>query len=155
MPRRESWWLKQDAGRLHVWKSAGSRGPARRDWLPLLAPPPTTGKKYPTPATAKAQRGHDTARPPAQLTMAVMRALARPSGWRPAARWRRPRTARSLYTLPVLDNHDQMEREGLPPLFSPGAFKVAYTEYQQLMVNELNELTTGSGPAQHTGLGRD
>ncbi|KAF3006006.1 hypothetical protein E8E13_010546 [Curvularia kusanoi] len=80
--------------------------------------------------------------------MTVLRCLAR----RPAAsalqtaasaasRRQAPSFARSLYTVPSLDRHDQLVAEGIPGLFSKSGFDTAFTTYQQHIVDELNVIT--------------
>lgn len=86
-------------------------------------------------------------------TMAMaMRWLGRPSArtaaFRSVARPSRPWTGRrNRHTAPTLDNHLALQQKGVPRLFTPQAFKLAYTEYEQLMVDELNECTAGTAPA--------
>ncbi|KAH6612667.1 Fe superoxide dismutase-like protein [Boeremia exigua] len=84
--------------------------------------------------------------------MTVLRCLARRpavAAFRTAAsaanRRQAPTCARSLYTVPSLDRHDQLVANGIPGLFSPTGFQVAFSEYQQHTVDELNNETAG-GP---------
>ncbi|EDU45456.1 SodA Superoxide dismutase [Pyrenophora tritici-repentis] len=77
--------------------------------------------------------------------MMITRCLAR----RPATiqsavgAWRRipSRLSRSLYTVPTLDNHAELEQNGVKGLLSAKAFQIAYTDYQKYMVDELNVST--------------
>jgi hypothetical protein len=39
-----------------------------------------------------------------------------------------------------------VERHGIKGLFTPAGFKTAYTEYQQHIIDELNESTAGMPP---------
>ncbi|UPX18088.1 Superoxide dismutase [Ascochyta rabiei] len=55
-----------------------------------------------------------------------------------------PPPARSLYTVPTLANHDQLTANGVPGLFSKQAFRTAYTQYQQHIIDELNDSTAGT-----------
>ncbi|KAF9692504.1 hypothetical protein EKO04_009383 [Ascochyta lentis] len=55
-----------------------------------------------------------------------------------------PSFARSLYTVPTLANHDQLEANGIPGLFSKQGFRTAYTKYQQHIIDELNASTAGT-----------
>ncbi|KAF2134076.1 Fe superoxide dismutase-like protein [Dothidotthia symphoricarpi CBS 119687] len=61
-----------------------------------------------------------------------------------ATRSTRPALARSLYTVATLDNHVELQRQGVPGLLTATGFKAAYTDYQQLMLDELNESTAGT-----------
>jgi Fe-Mn family superoxide dismutase len=45
--------------------------------------------------------------------------------------------------VPSLQNHDQLVENGIPGLLSKEGFKIAYTDYQQLMVDEINAFTSG------------
>jgi len=59
--------------------------------------------------------------------------------------WRRPSpAARSLYTVPPLDNHAHLEQNGIPGVLSPTGFRTAYTEYQGHIIDELNASTAGT-----------
>ncbi|KAI4663877.1 uncharacterized protein J4E78_004296 [Alternaria triticimaculans] len=49
-----------------------------------------------------------------------------------------------LYTVPPLDNHAQLEQNGIPGVLSPTGFRAAYTEYQGHIVDELNASTAGT-----------
>ncbi|KAF7451978.1 hypothetical protein A1F99_037550 [Pyrenophora tritici-repentis] len=83
--------------------------------------------------------------------MMITRCLAR----RPATiqsavgAWRRipSRLSRSLYTVPTLDNHAELEQNGVKGLLSAKAFQIAYTDYQKYMVDELNVSTARMTPA--------
>ncbi|KAF2280867.1 Fe superoxide dismutase-like protein [Westerdykella ornata] len=55
-----------------------------------------------------------------------------------------PLFLRSLHVVPSLVNHQELEKNGIPGLLSPKGFKIAYTDYQQLMVDELNAATSGT-----------
>ncbi|WYZ38051.1 hypothetical protein EsH8_II_001557 [Colletotrichum jinshuiense] len=55
-----------------------------------------------------------------------------------------PSLARSLYTVPTLANHDQLTANGIPSLFSKQGFRTAYTQYQQHIIDELNDSTAGT-----------
>jgi Fe-Mn family superoxide dismutase len=46
--------------------------------------------------------------------------------------------------VPPLDNHVQIEQNGVPGLLSPKGFNTAYTEYQGHIVDELNASTAGT-----------
>lgn len=43
-----------------------------------------------------------------------------------------------MYTVPTLNNHDQLVQNGIPGLFSKEGFHTAYTQYQGHIVDELN-----------------
>lgn len=45
--------------------------------------------------------------------------------------------------MPALLNHEELEKNGVPGLLSREGFRIAYTDYQQHMVDELNESTAG------------
>jgi Fe-Mn family superoxide dismutase len=60
-----------------------------------------------------------------------------------------PSLARSKYTLPALDKHDELVLDGVPGLLTPNGFKTAYLEYQQHMIDELNASTAGTKTAVH------
>jgi Fe-Mn family superoxide dismutase len=49
--------------------------------------------------------------------------------------------------VPSLDNHEQLQQNGVPKLLSAQSFKTAYTDYQQHIVDELNASTDGTAPA--------
>jgi Fe-Mn family superoxide dismutase len=53
---------------------------------------------------------------------------------------------RSTYSLPTLANHDHVHKDGIKGLFSPFGFRTAYTDYQQHIIDELNESTAGMPP---------
>jgi Fe-Mn family superoxide dismutase len=46
--------------------------------------------------------------------------------------------------VPPLDNHAQLEQNGIPGVLSPKGFKTAYTEYQGHIISELNASTAGT-----------
>ncbi|KAF2630875.1 Fe superoxide dismutase-like protein [Macroventuria anomochaeta] len=83
--------------------------------------------------------------------MAILRCIARrpaASAFRAAASAastrQAPSFARSLYTVPSLDRHDLLVENGVPGLFSQRGFSVAFTKYQQHIVDELNASTVGT-----------
>jgi Fe-Mn family superoxide dismutase len=87
------------------------------------------------------------ARPNSTTHMMITRCLARRPGaiQSAAGAWRRiPSPARSIYTIPPLDNHAQVEQNGVPGLLSPKGFNTAYTEYQGHIIDELNASTAGT-----------
>jgi Fe-Mn family superoxide dismutase len=47
---------------------------------------------------------------------------------------------RSIHRLPPLEQFE----EGIPGLFTPDGFRVAWTEHQTLMIDKLNALTAGT-----------
>ena len=49
---------------------------------------------------------------------------------------------RSLHTVPVLPNWRDLS-EGIPEFLSPAAVELAWTRYQALMVEKLNNLIAG------------
>ncbi|KAI8935657.1 hypothetical protein NX059_007181 [Plenodomus lindquistii] len=55
-----------------------------------------------------------------------------------------PALARNTYTVPALDNHADLEKNGIPGLLSANGFKTAYTDYHQHVIDELNESTVGT-----------
>jgi Fe-Mn family superoxide dismutase len=89
-------------------------------------------------------------RPDSPAHMMITRCLARRPGVLQSAAgasrpcWRMPSPARSLYTIPPLDNHAQLEQSGIPGVLSPKAFNTAYTEYQGHIIDELNASTAGT-----------
>lgn len=52
--------------------------------------------------------------------------------------------ARNLHKLPTLHNHQSLQKNGIPGLLSPKAFDIAFTQYHQHLVDELNASTTGT-----------
>ncbi|KAH8726305.1 Fe superoxide dismutase-like protein [Phaeosphaeriaceae sp. PMI808] len=52
--------------------------------------------------------------------------------------------ARTLYAVPTLANHEEVQQKGIPGLLSPQGFQTAYTDYQKHMVDELNASTAGT-----------
>ncbi|CAO2649016.1 Nn.00g099650.m01.CDS01 [Neocucurbitaria sp. VM-36] len=77
----------------------------------------------------------------------IIRGLARrPSAFQSLSRAssRIPSFARTLYAVPTLENHVELQQNGVPGLLTPKGFKVAYTDYQQHMIDELNESTAGT-----------
>ena len=76
----------------------------------------------------------------------ILRAFARRPG---AAIPSLPRTlcrapcARRLHQVPSLLNHSELERRGVPGLFSKEQFDIAYTQYQGHLMSQLNEATSG------------
>ena len=69
------------------------------------------------------------------------RQVARPAPFAPIAP-----LARSVHNVPPLDNHHELQKNGIKDLFSPMAFDIAYTQYHQHIVDELNILTSGTFP---------
>jgi Fe-Mn family superoxide dismutase len=57
-----------------------------------------------------------------------------------------PRFTRSTYSVPTLLDHNGVQQKDVPGLLSAKGFRTAYTEYQQHMVDELNESTAGMHP---------
>ena len=51
--------------------------------------------------------------------------------------------------MPALLNHAGLQQKGVPGLLSPKGFRIAYTDYQQHMVDELNESTAGTPSPIH------
>lgn len=51
-----------------------------------------------------------------------------------------PTLRRSIHRLPPLEKF----QDGIPGLFTPGGFRIAWTEYQSLMLEKLNALTVGA-----------
>jgi superoxide dismutase len=45
--------------------------------------------------------------------------------------------------MPTLLNVADMQEQGVPGLFTPKGFQIAWTDYQQHMVDELNASTSG------------
>ncbi|KAJ4370403.1 hypothetical protein N0V83_004921 [Neocucurbitaria cava] len=79
--------------------------------------------------------------------MAIIRCLARrPSAlqWAARASSRIPSFARTLYAVPTLGNHVELQKNGVPGLLTAKGFQIAYTDYQQHMIDELNESTAGT-----------
>ncbi|PVI00288.1 manganese and iron superoxide dismutase [Periconia macrospinosa] len=52
--------------------------------------------------------------------------------------------ARNVHKVPALHNHQSLQKNGIPGLLSPKAFDIAFTQYHQHLVNELNSVTTGT-----------
>ncbi|KAH7132107.1 Fe superoxide dismutase-like protein [Dendryphion nanum] len=50
---------------------------------------------------------------------------------------------RHEHTRPTLANHEQLRQNGIPGLFSPKGFSIAYDQYQEALVDDLNTLTAG------------
>jgi Fe-Mn family superoxide dismutase len=50
---------------------------------------------------------------------------------------------RTAYTVPTLDSHVDLQQKGVPGLLTVKGFQTAYTDYQQHMIDELNESTAG------------
>ncbi|KAH7072723.1 Fe superoxide dismutase-like protein [Paraphoma chrysanthemicola] len=76
----------------------------------------------------------------------IIRCLAqRPGALQPLARasCRAPRCTRT-YTVPTLLNHNDLQRHGIPGLFSRKGFNTAYTAYQRHIIDELNASTDGT-----------
>jgi Fe-Mn family superoxide dismutase len=55
-----------------------------------------------------------------------------------------PALARGEHTVANLLDHDVLEKRGVPGLLTPRGFEVAYSEYQQHLVDELNASTAGT-----------
>lgn len=55
-----------------------------------------------------------------------------------------PSGRRTLYAVPTLANHVELQQKGVPGLLTPKGFQIAYTDYQQHMIDELNESTAGN-----------
>ncbi|KAK3715735.1 hypothetical protein LTR37_006960 [Vermiconidia calcicola] len=54
-----------------------------------------------------------------------------------------PLQRRKLHHVPPLTYDETFKRDGVPGLFSPTGYQIAWTTYQNLMVQKLNELTAG------------
>lgn len=52
--------------------------------------------------------------------------------------------ARRLHAVAPLTDDARFEREGVPGLFSPESFDVAYTTYQAWLLEKLNQMTAGT-----------
>ncbi|KAF2031760.1 Fe superoxide dismutase-like protein [Setomelanomma holmii] len=79
--------------------------------------------------------------------MMIIRCLGRrPGAFQSLARdsCRVSRFTRSIYTVPTLLNHVELQQRGVPGLLSTTGFQQAYTEYQQHMIDELNASTDGT-----------
>lgn len=63
--------------------------------------------------------------------------------WRLTLGQRIPSYVRTKYTVPSLLNHDELQQNGIPGLLSPEGFKIAYTDYQQHMVDNLSAKVAG------------
>lgn len=48
--------------------------------------------------------------------------------------------------MPTLSNIDALRTNGVPGLFSPAAFDVAWTQYHQYLVDQVNQMTAGRLP---------
>ena len=48
--------------------------------------------------------------------------------------------------VPTLLNHTELQKNGIPGLFSREGFDIAYTQYQGHIINELNQITSGEHP---------
>jgi Fe-Mn family superoxide dismutase len=48
--------------------------------------------------------------------------------------------------VPTLDNHVELQQNGVPGLLTAAGFNTAYTDYQAHMVEQLNESTAGMLP---------
>ncbi|KAF1929521.1 manganese and iron superoxide dismutase [Didymella exigua CBS 183.55] len=55
-----------------------------------------------------------------------------------------PSAARSLYTVPSLERHQQLVADGIPGLLSRDGFATAFSQKQQQLVDELNGVTQGT-----------
>ncbi|KAF1815811.1 Fe superoxide dismutase [Eremomyces bilateralis CBS 781.70] len=58
--------------------------------------------------------------------------------------WTSPTQARQLHHVPVLDHEAALRENGIPGLLSPGAFDMAWTEYQGSMIEKLSAITAGT-----------
>ncbi|KAG9206242.1 hypothetical protein G6514_004966 [Epicoccum nigrum] len=84
-------------------------------------------------------------RPVASASASALQTAAAAASRRPVPSFARTRTcARSLYTVPSLERHDQLVAEGIPGLFSPEGFNTAYSSYQHHLVDNLTAGTQGS-----------
>lgn len=60
--------------------------------------------------------------------------------------------ARRLHRVAPLTEDGRFERDGVPGLFSPESFDIAYTSYQGWVLEKLNQMTAGTvphGPSLH------
>ncbi|KAF2645812.1 Fe superoxide dismutase-like protein [Massarina eburnea CBS 473.64] len=80
----------------------------------------------------------------------IIRSLARRSHafqcLAPAARCRAAPPAlfaRSLHNVATLDNHVELQTSGIPGLLTAKGFDTAYLQYQKLITDELNYMTSG------------
>ncbi|KAF1997973.1 Fe superoxide dismutase-like protein [Amniculicola lignicola CBS 123094] len=72
----------------------------------------------------------------------IIRSLCRrPAALGPLARCRAAPIARQVHTVPTLQNHAALVKHGIPPLLSRAGFAIAYTDYMDYMVGELNAVT--------------
>ncbi|KAF2015744.1 Fe superoxide dismutase-like protein [Aaosphaeria arxii CBS 175.79] len=55
-----------------------------------------------------------------------------------------PAIARYIHRRATLANHEQLSKNGIPGLFSPKGFSIAYDQYQQHITDELNATTSGT-----------
>lgn len=60
----------------------------------------------------------------------------------PATRLQPP-SRRSIHHVPPLTYDETFKREGIPGLLTDHGYRIAWTEYQALLVHKLNELTAG------------
>ncbi|KAL5121798.1 hypothetical protein ACEQ8H_000013 [Pleosporales sp. CAS-2024a] len=77
----------------------------------------------------------------------ILRCLARRPGAAQSlahASRRTPPWVRTKYGLPTLENHVEMQEKGVPGLFSRAGFRTAYIDYQDYMMDQLNEVTAGT-----------
>lgn len=54
-----------------------------------------------------------------------------------------PLPSRCLHTVPTLQDHEYLRKHGVKNLFSPKAFNIAWDQYQEYLVKDLNQLTSG------------
>ncbi|KAF2684714.1 manganese and iron superoxide dismutase [Lentithecium fluviatile CBS 122367] len=73
-------------------------------------------------------------RRPGAVQCLVQRCRATPS----------PFSARNLHSKPTLDRHAELLQNGIPGLFTPKGFNIAYEQYHQHIVDGLNEATSGT-----------
>ncbi|KAF1971394.1 Fe superoxide dismutase-like protein [Bimuria novae-zelandiae CBS 107.79] len=55
-----------------------------------------------------------------------------------------PSLAQKSHHVPALLNHPELEANGIPGLFSKEGFRIAYTQYQKHVIEQLNTMTSGS-----------
>ncbi|KAK5710168.1 hypothetical protein LTR17_019111 [Elasticomyces elasticus] len=67
----------------------------------------------------------------------------------PQTRRQQPQQRRSIHHVPPLTYDVTFQQDGIPNFISKYGYKIAWTEYQALMVQKLNELTAGE-PYEHS-----
>jgi hypothetical protein len=61
------------------------------------------------------------------------------------------RQARNIHSVPELKTHGKVFREnGIPPFLSLEAYRLAWRDYQGMLVEKLNRLTFGMAPLKLT-----